>query len=206
MCVGRTKPPPRRSPRQPNRHHRPFRRPAQVVRPENAQRLGQFGDDLDDHAAVELAGQDGEDGLGRPLGVPREPGRQLLLHPVQEGLQLPLARRVRGQMPAFAVDAAHDRRQLRTEMHGLIRGQSIAQRMQHSAQGAQRMLALRQVMLGHELLDPDVDLLDGVVDRWQMAFTHCGVSQRPHTIGEKQRVLLDPDQLPGTGMPHRSRC
>jgi hypothetical protein len=63
-------------------------------------------------------------------------------------------------------------------MDRLIRGQAIAQGVQHRAQGAQRMLPLRQMVLDHQLLEPEVHLLDRMVDARHMLLTHARLPLR----------------------------
>ena len=109
-------------------------------------------------------------GLGIRTGVEGQQRALLavaeVLHRVQQErhlLALPL-RLARGA-PAFVVQAADQHRQLRTELHHLVDGQPIAQRVQHALerQVGRVLAAPSEVRL--DLVEPDVGLLQRGIKR-----------------------------------------
>jgi len=85
-------------------------------------------------AGVEPRREDLEDGaddgldVGRPLAY--EHTRDLL----QELVEMPLPGRGPGRMPLLVVEPPHEHRQLRAEVHGELRRQAVAQRVQRATQ------------------------------------------------------------------------
>jgi hypothetical protein len=62
--------------------------------------------------------------------------------------------------------------------------------VQHGTQSAQRVLPLGKMMLGHEPLQPNVNLLHCVVDGWQVMVAHACVSSE--TLQSRLEATIAP--------------
>lgn len=104
-----------------------------------------------------------EHAAGHGQRIHRTLCRQLFQNVVDKCLDAAIFHRLSGHMPAFVVDATHQRRKLSAEMHRDPRGQPVAQCMHHGPQRNVGVVAIVEVQLLSNCPKPNVGLLNGVI-------------------------------------------
>ena len=144
--------------------------------PAGAPRARQGLADVGDLAGGDLVGQEAEDGGDRPGGVVDRVGHEGAIDFGEEGLEVALLHGHDGRAPLLVVDAADQRRQLGAEIGGLVDGEVVAEGVQdgpEQAIGAGLVAPAEPVV---DVVDPDMGLLDGLIDSPESAGAHGSTS------------------------------
>jgi hypothetical protein len=136
--------------------------------------------ELDRRSAVDVLRKHIQHGASTRLDLAIRGARQLTSDMGKEGVLVALLGRLAGRVPAFIEQATQQHRQLCTEMGGILRPDAIAQSVKHGPQGRVGMVAVVSVEPLHHALEPEVGLLDGLVE----GIEACGHGASPHIFGE----------------------
>ena len=116
-------------------------------------------------ARIELLPEGLEHGATHGQRIHRKLWWQFFQNVVGKFLDASIFRRLPGHMPAFIVDTAHQGRKLSTEMHRDLRGQPVAQRMQHGPQRNVGVVAILKVQILSDRPELGIGFLNGVIQR-----------------------------------------
>src|SRR5205807_4187175 len=132
-------------------------------RPEGADAFRQRLANLLDLVRIEIMVENLEGHMRSVFNVDRPYAGETLRHVVQELFRRALLQRLLARVPLVVIETPYQERQLRAEMNRQSDLKAIAQRVQDSAEHMPRHLAVGPE-LGHDLVEPDVGGLQGLVD------------------------------------------
>ena len=113
-----------------------------------------------------------EDRADHEVGIAERIGREGALHIGDEGLLVAILARRRRRVPALIIDAADQHRQLRPEIGGLVGVHPVAQGVQRHPEQPVGMLLVVEMGQLVELVEPDIGLLGGAVQRRNSGIGH----------------------------------
>src|SRR5271166_3384630 len=140
--------------------------------PQDSQRMGQRRDDPIRLAPIEFLLPQAEYSSRHSQRVAGQRWGQVGRNEGCEFHRLAFVGRLSRNAPAVVEDPSHEKRELRPQVHGLFRRQAIAQDVQHRSQRPVGVMPVFDMHLLGERLEPDVGLLDRVIERRYLCVGH----------------------------------
>ena len=131
--------------------------------PNGAERFGRSGDHILDLARRHAGRKQGENGAGGGFRINARIVIHGLVNACAERIEA-LRRAMGAGAPAFIIEAAQQRGQLRAEMHDLVARQRVAQSVQRADQRGIGLAAIAPTQALRQIVDPGVRFGDGAAD------------------------------------------